>query len=104
LLIAIPVWAAHTDSTQYTITTQTQIGSATLSPGDYVLRAQEGSNQLQIVREGKVISEVTCRWEQLPQKAQETEVLSANNSVQEIHFSGRNEAVKIASASATQGQ
>ena len=104
LLITIPAWAAHLDATQFTPATQTTIGTATLSPGSYELRAQEGSNRLQIVQEGKVISEVPCQWEQLPQKARENEVLTSNNAVQEIHFSGRTAAVKVGSAQASQGQ
>jgi hypothetical protein len=102
--IAVPVWAAHVDATQYLVTTSTQIGSATLTPGEYVLRAREGGNQLEIVRDGKVISEVPCQWEQLPEKARENAVLSSSNAVKEIHFSGRTAAVKIESAQASQGQ
>ena len=104
LLITIPAWAAHVDATEFTPATQTTIGTASLSPGSYELRAQEGSNQLQIVQNGKVISEVPCQWEQLPQKAHDSEVLTSNNVVQEIHFSGRTAAVKIGSAQGSQGQ
>ncbi len=102
--LAFPSWAAHRDTARLTTKETTTIGSKTLTPGDYELRAEEGSQQLQILRDGKVIAEVPIHWYQLSSKPAETEVISNQNSVQEVHFAGHVDAVKVDSSMADERQ
>ena len=97
--LALPVWAAHKDSTTWTVSDPTTIGSKTLTPGNYEIRAEENSNQLQVYQGAKLIVEVPCHWYQLSAKARDTEVLVDGSAVREVHFAGRTDAVKIQSGS-----
>ena len=103
LALATSAWAAHLDTTTFTATQPTTFGTKTLDPGDYELRAQESGNQLEVLRDGKVVAQVPVRWVTLPQKSSDSEVTTNNNVVQQVQFSGRTEAVQLQSSS-EQGQ
>ena len=95
LALAATSWAAHRDTTQWTVTDTSTIGSSTVRPGEYQIRAEEGANQLEVVKEGNVVATVPCHWIHLDQKPEYTEVVINSNSVDEVHFAGRTEAIKI---------
>ncbi|MGC1684668.1 MAG: hypothetical protein WA734_03540 [Candidatus Acidiferrales bacterium] len=100
LALAATSWAAHRDSTQWTVTDTSTIGPSTIRPGEYQIRAEEGANQLEVVKEGTVVATVPCHWIHLDQKPESTEVMTTSNAVNEVQFAGRTEAIKIDSGMA----
>jgi hypothetical protein len=94
-LIALPVWAAHSDSMSWQIKESTTMGSAQVKPGNYLFRAEEGQSELQLIQDGKVIARVPCRWTQLTKKAAYSEVLTQDNQIIEVQFAGRREAIQF---------
>ena len=95
ILVAPSLASPRKDTTDFNPTQPTTIGNTQLQPGQYTLEATEGQNQLQVLRDGKVVATVPCHWFQLPAKADNSEVLSNNNQVTEIRFQGRPQAVQI---------
>jgi len=99
LILTMPAWAgsksSHKDSTGYDPTQIMMIGNAQVQPGHYTIQAREFESQFDILRDGKVIATVPCQWVRLPKKAEQSEVSSTGNQVNEVEFEGRNEAVKI---------
>lgn len=94
--MAAPIWARpRTDTAQFDVTEPTTVAGTELRPGTYELRAEENSNQLRVVRNGKVIAEVPIAWVQLPKKSEYTQVVTKNNQVEEIDFHGKTEAVQL---------
>jgi hypothetical protein len=94
LLFALPAWS-RTDSAPWSVSQAATIGGTQIKPGEYQLKAEEGQGQVQVVHDGKVIAQVTCKWIQLPAKSAETEVLVNNGQVTQIQFSGRMEAIQF---------
>jgi len=98
VLLALPVWSggSRTDSIPFDPSQNTTIGQTQLPPGHYTLRATESGNQLEVLKDNKVIATVPSTWVKLPQKAADSEVLQdGNNRVVQIEFQGRAEAVKV---------
>lgn len=98
VLLALPVWAggSHTDSIPFDPSENATIGQTQLPTGHYTLRAAESGNQLDVLKDNKVIATVPATWVKLPQKATESEVVQdSNNRVVQIEFQGRSEAVKV---------
>lgn len=94
--MAAPIWAGpRTDSTELSVTETTTVAGTQLERGTYQLKAVENGNQLKIQKDGKVIAEVPCHWIQLPQKANQTQVITDNNKVTEIDFNGKTDAVRL---------
>jgi len=91
--IALPIWAAHTDSMSWEPSQAMTIGSTQVKPGNYYLRAEEGQSELQLIHDGKVIATIPCRWTQLTNKAADSEVQTNNNQVTRVQFDGRTEAI-----------
>ncbi len=94
LAMAAPAWA-HTDTAMLTFDKPAHIGSTVLDPGNYKVRAEENGKQIEIEKNGKVIAQVPCHWTQLNAKPQNDEAVIDNNTIQEIHFAGRNTAAQI---------
>jgi hypothetical protein len=94
-LIALPVWAAHSDSFSWELKEPTTIGSAQVKPGNYLFRAEEGQSELQIVQDGKVIVRVPCRWTPLMSKAAYSEVHTLDHQIIQVQFAGRKEAIQF---------
>ncbi len=94
LALSLPIWA-RTDSAQLVIDHPVTIGTQQLEPGTYNLKANDGENQVSIVRadNGKTIASVRCEWVQLAQKPRETEVLFNADRVVEIDFGGKTKGV-----------
>jgi hypothetical protein len=99
VVLTAPLWAAstssHKDSTSFDVDQATTVGSTQLQPGRYTFEAREDQSQLNVLENGKVIATVPCRWVQLQKKANDSEILSNNNQVNEIKFGGRTEAVQV---------
>ena len=95
LLLAVPIWAAHTNSVAWNVAQPTTIGGTEVKPGDYVLRAEDGGSQLEILSHGKVVAQVPCQWTQLPQKAQDSEVDIDAGQVTQVKFGGKTAAISF---------
>jgi hypothetical protein len=94
--LSLPIWAG-TDSAQLVVEHPVTIGAQQLKPGTYDLKANDGANQINVIRtdNGKTVASVPCEWVQLAQKARQTEVLFEADRVVEIDFSGKTKAVAI---------
>jgi hypothetical protein len=94
--LSLPIWA-HTDSAQLVIDHPVTIGTQQLKPGTYNLKADDGANQINVIRtdDGKTVASVPCEWVELAQKPRQTEVLFNADRVVEIDFSGKTKAVAI---------
>jgi hypothetical protein len=93
MAMALPVWA-RTDSIHYVTTQPTTIGGFQLPEGSYNLKADDSTNQVTVQKaDGTVVTQVPCKWIQLPQKADSSEVLSNQSQITELEFSGKTQAV-----------
>lgn len=92
---ALPLWAAHIDSTDWSPTQPMTIGTTQIQPGQYELKAEEGKSELQVLQKNKVIATVPVHWTTLPAKAQSSEIQTDGNKVTEVEFGGRAEAAQI---------
>lgn len=95
LLLALPIWAAHTNSVSWNVSQPTTIGGTEVKPGDYVIRADDGGSQLEVLSRGKVIAQVPCQWTQLNEKARASEVDVDNGQVTQVKFGGKNSAISF---------
>lgn len=96
LIFAAVTWAStRTDSTAYDVTQPIEIGQSQLQPGHYTLKANESTNQLRVLQNGKVVATVPCHWVKLQQKANNSEILSNKDKVTRVEFRGRREAVSV---------
>jgi hypothetical protein len=94
-LVALPVWAAHTDLMSWYPDQSMKIGNTQITPGTYELKAEEGQPQLEIMHNDSVVAAVQCQWTKLPNKAKYSEVQSNGTEVTQVQFSGRNEALQF---------
>jgi hypothetical protein len=92
---ALPRWAAHTFSTDWSPETPITIASTQIKPGDYELKAEEGKSELQVLQKNKVIATVPIQWTKLPTKARASEIVADGTKVTEVEFEGRIEAAQI---------
>ena len=95
LLLATPIWAAHSNSVSWNVSEPTTIGGTEIKPGDYVIKADDGGSQLEVLSRGKVVAQVPCQWTQLSAKAQASEVDVDGGKVTQIKFAGKNSAVSF---------
>jgi hypothetical protein len=99
VVLTAPVWAAstssHKDSASIDFAKTTTIGNTQLQPGRYTFEAKEDQSQLNVLKNGRVIATVPCHWVQLEKKANNSEILSNKNQVNEIKFGGRTEAIQV---------
>lgn len=89
LLLAMPIWAAHTNTVSWDVSQSTTIGGTQIQPGAYVLRVDDGGSQVQVLSRGKVVASIPCQWTQLPQKAQNSEVDVDSGQVTQVKFEGK---------------
>jgi hypothetical protein len=94
-LVALPLWAAHVDSTDWNPTQSMTIGTKQLQPGRYQLRAEEGKSELEVVQKGKVLATIPCQWVELPAKASNSQVLTDADKVAQVQFGGRTAAIQF---------
>lgn len=95
LLLAMPIWAAHSNSVEWDVSQPTTIGGTQVKPGDYVIRVDDGGSQLEVLSRGKMVAQVPCQWTQLSQKAEASEVDVDGGQVTQIKFGGKNSAVSF---------
>jgi hypothetical protein len=96
LALAVSAGSSRTDSISFGTSQDVSIGQTQLPPGNYTLRATESQNQLEILKDKKIIATVPCTWFKLPQKAADSEVVQdSNRRVVRVEFQGRTEAVKV---------
>lgn len=94
-LAALPLWAAHTYSTDWSPEQPITIGTMQVQPGQYELKVEEGKSELQVLQKNKVIATVPVKWTTLPNKAANSEILTDGTKVTEVEFGGKNQAVQI---------
>ena len=92
---ALPLWAAHTFSTDWSPSQPMTIGSMQVQPGQYELKAEEGKSELQVLAKNKVIATVPIQWTKLPTKARNSEIVTDGSKVTEVEFGGSAEAAQI---------
>jgi len=95
LLVALPVWAAHSDSMSWELHASTTIGSTQVNPGLYIFKAEEGQSELLIMQNGKVIARVPCSWTPIANKAAYSEVKTLDNQIILLQFAGRKEVIQF---------
>jgi len=94
--LSASVWASSL-STSFTLLQQTKIQNINLKPGDYRLVVDESSGKVKIESHHQVVASVNGTWVTLPKEATESEVLTNNNTIQEVTFAGKNRALKFGS-------
>jgi len=94
-LVAAPLWAAHTDYTDWDVSQTTTIGTMQVQPGQYQVKAEEGKTDFQVISKGKVVATIPCQWIQLPSKAENTQFVVDGDKVTQVKFSGRMAAIQI---------
>jgi hypothetical protein len=96
IALAFPVWA-RTDSTVLHSDGTTIIGQTQLKSGDYNLKVKDNAPQLEVTQDGKVVAQVPVKWVTLQKTPTSTEVIMDKGRVVEVDFSGKTQAVKVAS-------
>jgi hypothetical protein len=94
LTIAAPAWARK-DNATLTFDKTAHVGSTMLAPGSYQVHAEENGQQVEFVKDGKVVAQIPCHWIQLNSKSPSDEALVDNDAIQEIHFEGRTAAAQF---------
>ncbi|MFZ0583828.1 MAG: hypothetical protein WAN72_22245 [Candidatus Acidiferrales bacterium] len=94
--LSLPLWA-RTNSVPLDVDHTLTIGNQQLAPGQYSLKANDGDNQLRIVRNdnGKTVATVPVQWIDLSQKARQSEVLMREDRIVQVDFDGKTKAVEI---------
>ena len=94
--LSLPLWAG-TNSVPLQVDHTLTIGNQELKPGAYNLKANDGDNQLTIVRsaDGKTVATVPVQWIDLSQKARQSEVLMNEDRIVQIDFDGKTKAIEI---------
>jgi hypothetical protein len=94
-LVALPVWAAHKYSTDWSPAQPIAIGTAQIQPGQYELRAEAGKSELQVLEKNKVIATVPIHWTTLPSKPRSSEIQTDGSKVTGVEFGGQTAAIQI---------
>ncbi len=71
------------------------IGSTTLQPGHYELKAEPNSNQVRVVSNGRLVATIEGREITLNRKAPYGAVVMDGRRIHEIQFGGKTEAIEI---------
>ncbi len=93
LLIATPIWASHTSTISWNVSSPTMIGGTEVKPGEYVIRIDDGATQAEVMSHGKMVVEVPVQWTQLTEKARASEVDVDSGKVTQIKIGGKTSAV-----------
>jgi hypothetical protein len=98
-MLTLPAWAStnHKDSMSLDLNEETTVGQAQLMPGHYNVKATESESTFELIKDGKVVATVPCRWVRLDTKPESSEIQSTNNHVTEFKFAGRTEALQVGS-------
>ena len=93
--LALPVFAAGTNSANFTATGPVTVGTTQLKAGSYTFQVADGGNEVEILQKGKVVGKAACHWVKLPAKAAVAEVDTDSGKVTEVSFRGNDQAVTI---------
>ncbi|MGB6482054.1 MAG: hypothetical protein WBE86_01055 [Candidatus Acidiferrales bacterium] len=94
LALSAPVFA-RSMSQPLELNQPATIGSATLQPGHYELKADPNSNQVRVERDGKLVATVEGRTVTLNKKSDYGAVVMDGQRIHEIQFAGKTEAIEI---------
>jgi len=101
LAIAMPIAArgAYAKDSKATTTTLDILNAATLGgkqiePGTYRISADDSKVTLE--RNGKMVAEASVQWKDETSKPSYSKIVTENNQIKEIHFSGKMRYIQIA--------
>jgi hypothetical protein len=100
LLFAMPLAARDAGKSGKTTIVDVQVlntitlAGKQLKPGTYTVKADDAKVQLMI--NGKVVAEAPVEWKDETNKPKYTQIVTTDNQVKEIHFSGKMKYVAIA--------
>jgi hypothetical protein len=96
LALSAPVFARSRSMAQpLDLSQPATIGSTTLKPGHYEIRADENSNQVRVTHDSKLVATVEGKIVTLNRKAPYAAVVFNGRQIHEIQFSGKIEAIEI---------
>ena len=95
LLVAVPIWAAHSNSIAWNVSQPTTIGGTEIKPGDYVLRVDDGGTQVEVLIAGKWSHKCRASGLSYLEKAQSSEVDVDGGKVTQIKIGGKTSAVSF---------
>ncbi len=94
LILAMPMAArvavakdSKTTTASVSILSTMTLAGKQIKPGDYEVRADE--SKVTIESNGKVIAEAPIQWKDETKKPSNSNVVSENGQIKEIHFSGK---------------
>lgn len=94
LTMTMPVWA-HTYKSPLDIDKSTTVGTAQLAAGSYQVTADDSTQSMTILKNGKVIATVQGTWVKIPQKAEAPSVVTMGDKITQVQFSGSNQAFNL---------
>lgn len=97
LALSAPVFA-RSMSQPLELNQPATIGSTTLQPGHYQLKADPNSAQVRVERDGKLIATVEGRTVTLNKKSDYGAIVMDGRRIHEIQFAGKVEAIEIPSS------
>ena len=86
---------AKTLSAPVDLSQTTKLLNLELKPGHYLLVANTESGQVEVIQGRKVVGQVKGQLVNLKSKSDYSEVLIDNNTIEEIHFAGKKQAVRF---------
>jgi hypothetical protein len=97
LAMSVPAWSKTTATARLDLMQPTMVAgtSVTLQPGNYEFRMKVNDPNVEILKDNRVVANVQGQWVNLDSKAQDTEVISNNNMIQEIDIKGANQALRF---------
>ena len=99
--LAAPTFAASKNEGTFTIDSSVQVGSTVLKPGEYKARweGQDDALKIDILQRGKVVASTQGKLKVMQDKSPYDDVIltgaSNGNTIQEIDFSNRKEALLL---------
>ena len=86
-IIVSPAWA-RTDSMDLSVDHPFVVGTTTLQPGTYEVKADEDKDMLQVQQDGKTVATVQGHWAKLAHKPDYSSAQYNGNALQEVSFEG----------------
>src|SRR5262245_34882378 len=81
--------------TTVTFTSSVTVNGTVLKPGDYNLKFNETTNELEILKGGKVVAKTTGRTEARTEKARETTFTLRGDQLVSVTFGGADENILL---------
>jgi hypothetical protein len=99
LAVAVPLAArnASAKNTKATATMDifnaTTLGGKQIEPGTY--KIEVGDSTVTFLRDGKMVAEAPVQWKDEARKANLSNIVTQNDQIKEIHFSGKTKYVEV---------